>query len=99
VNSMPAASSADLMSTKLDVRLGGSPSNASYLFIVRPLTPDFWANCSIDHPTAARADRICTPVIIDNPPCGPYSDTIVPNWAPYRRQVSNQSSPRTHHFG
>jgi hypothetical protein len=71
VNSMPAASSADFMSTKLDVRLGGNPSNASYLFIVRPLTPDFWANCSIDHPTAARADRICTPVIIDNPPCVP----------------------------
>ena len=41
MNSMPAASSADLMSTKLDVRLGGSPSNASYLFIVRPLTPAF----------------------------------------------------------
>ena len=80
-------------------RLGGSPSNASYLFIVRPLTPDFWANCSIDHPTAARADRICTPVIIDNLPCVPYSDTPVPNGAPHGRQVSNQSNPRTHYFG
>jgi hypothetical protein len=75
---MPAASSADLMSTKLDVRLGGIPSSASYLFIVRPLTPDFWANRSIDHPTAARADRICTPVIIDKLPYGPYSDTNGP---------------------
>jgi hypothetical protein len=83
---MPAASSADLMSTKLDVRLGGTPSSASYLFIVRPLTPDFWASCSIDHPTAARADRICTPVIIDNLVYVPYSDTNVPIGLPQKRQ-------------
>ena len=64
MNSMPTASSADLISTKLDVRLGGSPSNASYLFIVRPLTPDFWANCSIDQEKVMKSQsltRKCCP--------------------------------------
>ena len=58
VNSMPAASSAVLISTKLEVRLGGIPSKASYRFIVRALTPDLAANSSIDQPAAARAERI-----------------------------------------
>jgi hypothetical protein len=37
MNSMPADSRAALISTKLDVRLGGIPSRARYRFIVRLL--------------------------------------------------------------
>ena len=68
---MPAASSAAFTSKSVDVRLGGIPSKASNLLIVRALTPDFFASSSIDHPRAARAARICIPTIIDRQRYGP----------------------------
>ena len=71
MNSMPAASNATFISIRVCVRLGGTPSTASNLLMVRRPRPDFSASSSIVHLRAARADRICIPEIIDKSLNGP----------------------------
>ena len=62
-NSMPAASRAERTDCKFSLLLGGTSSTCSNRLIVRTPTPAFLARVSLDHRNAARAARICAPVI------------------------------------
>ena len=68
MNSMPAASKVAAICRNVCVRLAGTPSTASNLLIVRTPKPDLSASSSIVHRSAARADLICVPQIIDKRP-------------------------------
>ena len=57
MNSMPAASSADFTSWRVEERLGGIPFAASKRLIVRAPTPEWSDNCSIDHLSTDRHNR------------------------------------------
>ena len=65
MNSMPAASRAVLMAWRLAFVLLGTPAAASIRIIVRLLIAVAEASCSMLQSNAARADRICSLVIID----------------------------------
>ena len=65
MNSMPAASRAVLIALRLALVLFGTPELASILIIVRLLIAVAAASCSMLQSNAARADRICSLVIID----------------------------------
>jgi hypothetical protein len=67
MNSMPAASRADLTVKSVSVRLGGTSSVASKRLIVLEVTPAFPASSSVVHLRAFLAALICNPVIIDKP--------------------------------
>lgn len=58
MNSMPAASSADLMALRLAKVLTGAPPFASIRLIVLMLTEEACASTSMLQPKAARALRI-----------------------------------------
>jgi hypothetical protein len=91
MNSMPAASNAVFSCTNVEVRLCGNPSNCSNLLVVRTPKPDFSASSSIVHRSAALADRICVPVIIDKHLIGPYS-AIKGSIGAYRRTPGAQAT-------
>jgi len=62
-NSMPADSSAERTCSKFLLLLGGTSSTCSKRFTVLTPSPAFCASVSLDHLNAARAARICEPVI------------------------------------
>lgn len=67
INSIPSSSKARRIAPRVFDRLGGTPSNCSNRSMVRRVTPERSAACSVDHLRKILAALSCKPVITISP--------------------------------